>query len=775
MQVDEVFKAAPMSIFELLSERGRGYYLPAYQRDYTWGATNIDRLFEDLAHGLRGLLNDEDAITFLGSVITVHDTRYETVDPQETGDLPGNVMVVIDGQQRLTSLLLMIASLDEEVRRRSEDIRDRPGAASAWLAEQGLGQSGDLRIALEEELATGDSEFRHYPRLIRAYKDSWSKKASKARYTSPIARFLREYGLHCRGSSPFQRYYFNPIDSAPAPERKLHEVIKRNCARVRANIKSMIDPRDDNTDLPSPNEIADSETLQMTLFRTPLLDDVKAELNGTGSLGVEDRKDFIELLNVVIFNRYLLDRAAVTVVTAKNESYAFDMFEALNTTGEPLTAYETFKPRVIAAEGHSQYEKSPSKKSMDTIEDYLNSRGGNADQKQKATTALMLPFALAESGEKRSAHLSDQRKYLQSHFEKQDSTLAEKREFVKHLGHVAGFVHNAWVNDPTASFLGSFEDDDLGKTCLDFLRVAPHPIAIAPLSRFASKVRLALPNERVAAARELEKAIRAVTAFFVLWRSSRLSTENIDGHYRTIMREASDVLSLPALNRTATPLPMVQCLVDRLKWVLAEHGGIQTVEDYVTKTSPIPIYQISSSLCRFILLSAAHDTVFDPDRDGHVKAGREGTLEMLSLGKWKDDTTLTVEHVAPQKPAPNDNSWDEDIYSVPETIHRLGNLTLLSLKGNASLGNRPWQEKRGMYGILSAIDEDTMEGRIGEFKNAGFQTGIDTEVLLSSEYVPQVDALGRLSTDWTLAFVGERSDSLARLAWRKLSPWLDIS
>ena len=46
----------------------------------------------------------------------------------------------------------------------------------------------------------------------------------------------------------------------------------------------------------------------------------------------------IEAARLVFFSRFWLDRISVVYVIAANDNYAFDIFDALNTTGEPLTA-----------------------------------------------------------------------------------------------------------------------------------------------------------------------------------------------------------------------------------------------------------------------------------------------------------------------------------------------------------------------------------------------------------------------------------------------------
>ena len=85
----------------------------------------------------------------------------------------------------------------------------------------------------------------------------------------------------------------------------------------------------------------------------------------------------------MIFARYLNQNVAITVITAKNEDGAFDMFEALNTTGQPLTAFETFKPKVIEREELEKYKESKSYPQMEKIEKYLGKFEKPSDKSKK--------------------------------------------------------------------------------------------------------------------------------------------------------------------------------------------------------------------------------------------------------------------------------------------------------------------------------------------------------------------------------------------------------
>ena len=71
------------------------YRIPAYQRPYAWTREECSKLFEDLYSAF--LTNSKNAY-FLGSIILIKNLRNKTFD-------------VVDGQQRLTTLTLLISSI----------------------------------------------------------------------------------------------------------------------------------------------------------------------------------------------------------------------------------------------------------------------------------------------------------------------------------------------------------------------------------------------------------------------------------------------------------------------------------------------------------------------------------------------------------------------------------------------------------------------------------------------------------------------------------------
>lgn len=769
MEIKDVFGAQPKSVWEYLCENGQGLYVPAYQRQYSWDKSKISRLFEDACHGFTMLIDHNDSITFLGTIIAIHDTQYLTVNPLVKGDVPSRVMTIIDGQQRLTTLLLINTVLHEEIRLRHAKFKDANEPAREWLLEECMKAIGRLAKTFEEDKDYGDGNYRFYPRMIRAYDDSWSRKKDKAEYKSPIGHYLHSYGLHGRGD-PKKAYKFEPPQGVA--DQSKYKLLGDGRRTIQNLIKAVAKNDQRDLELPGFDRIITSEKFQDILVKADFPVCVR------GVLSVDGNDDYKELLRLVLFANFVLDRVALTIVTAKNEDYAFDMFEALNTTGEPLTAFETFKPRVIHSEGLEDYEKSKSYEYMNAVEGYLEGFG-KTDDKQDATSRLIVSFALAERGEKLSKRLSDQRRFFKENYEKLEKG-DPKQDFVRHLAHTAIFIQHSWPEEKAAKpniYSAEEAATDEVVLCLDVLRSFKHTITLGPLIRFYSEIRKADAENRPKAVQSFIKAVKAITAFSVLWRASRRGTENIDMHYRKLMESGHASTSMPSLSRRSnngseSPTPDADLLQKALAEILAQEGDIGLKEAWVKAAAKIPAYENQREITRFILLAAAHDSTEDKASPGLTIAGKTGLLHLLSFSHWRDENSQTVEHIAPQK---REDGWLDELYEDDETIERLGNLTLLPRAENASLSNGSWARKKLIYKVLSADTSDELDPLLQQAKNQGIEISQSTtDLLANSRHLPMAKAAACVEGDWTLDIVEQRSVRIAELAWSRIAPWLGL-
>jgi uncharacterized protein with ParB-like and HNH nuclease domain len=91
-------KAEERTIIKVLTEQ-ICYEIPPYQRPYSWERDNVEQLLQDVWDACE---NSEQEY-FIGSLITIEkelDSRYE----------------VVDGQQRLTTLNLILARLRDHIK-----------------------------------------------------------------------------------------------------------------------------------------------------------------------------------------------------------------------------------------------------------------------------------------------------------------------------------------------------------------------------------------------------------------------------------------------------------------------------------------------------------------------------------------------------------------------------------------------------------------------------------------------------------------------------------
>jgi len=770
MDIKDVFDAYPKSSWTVLCAPAVGFYIPPYQRFYSWDKSNIDRLFEDIAHGVNMLLDREDCISFIGTIIVIHDQKYETVAPALEGELPAKVLLVIDGQQRLSTLLMLNAVLHHEIEYRNRRLEKTEDPALSWIANESKKLLANLSSTFQQDMTYGEAVNQFYPRIIRAYDDCWSRKADDAVYASPVPRFLFDYIKYNLGEKK-GKFTYNP--DLEEKEQEKHKVVVTNLKQMKKLLQEIASEKAP-WEFPTLSAISKSDTLQASLFNQKFSEDVRSFVSRDPEEQEEEKGR--ELLSLLVFARYVLDRAAVTEVTAKNEDYAFDMFEALNTTGEPLTAFETFRPRVVEKEGLAAFEKSDSRKHLEHVEAYLE-KFSKAEARQKATSEILIPFALAESGKKLSKRLNDQRRFLRDSYNELEG-VEERRSFTQNLGHIAMFVTTSWPDDGKEKPSISGKEakvSDAAVLCLEILRSANHNITLSLMARFFSEWRIAKQLEADARYEELEQAIFAVTGFFALWRGSRRGTAGIDGCYREIMADGISEISIKGFCRKARigdPISVKE-LRTALKHFLEndKNNSISSKEDWVAQAKELPLYKFSQPLVRVLLLAATDDTVADTDNPGLLKKGKDDSLPLFNQKEWSEKG-LTVEHVAPGEPS---GGWDTALYEDTESIHRIGNLALLPGPENSSIGNDAWDKKRLFYKLLAAQTQDEHADLIAEAEKEGLKLSeAQKDKLQEARHIPHVLAISRVGGDWDLEMIDKRGQRICELAYDKLAGWLDL-
>lgn len=801
VDANSIFKAVSKTPQELLSDTGLGLYIPSYQRPYSWDKNKVSRLIEDLGHGVKTLLKHDDSFTFLGTVITIHDTNNVTVQPIVKEDVPSKVLTVIDGQQRMTTLLILCLALHNQIQffrktflrkmkqiektlseegenlsinfgeEFTDEIRDKLEAYE-WLDGQVSAVLDLLSKTFYEKQSYGKCPL--YPRMIRSLDDQWSKNDKNKKYDSPVANLIFNY-ICLINEADYAVTEYKPVKREGNIEGE-DAVIDRflQLSRLIASLTGKKAANSEMEEVPSIKEIYESEQFQESLLGHSI------QKRFLECLHNEEKAVFDDMLVLVLYSNYVLKRVVLTVVQGKNEDYAFTIFESLNTTGEPLTAFETFKPRVVSAVGLENYSESEEKRYMDQTASYL-SEFNVGEGLQKATKELLIQFLGAYSGDKVSGRLAEQRSKLKTSFEEL-KTPEDRMLFIRTLTHCANFKKDIWHSKHNYENLNNYFDSNqlsqTGKLCLKFLADINHSIVIPVLTIFFKQVveekDIELKKHRFD---EFEGALKAVTAFSVLWRSSRDGTAGIDNEYRELLSKESEFTGFYpiAIRLNKDSSVNLDTLKAELKSRLQDakrKGKIIDKEAFIQNSFTRPIYKKAPKVAKVLLLAAHHDSIEPDDKSGLLEKGRVATNNCLTYENYIDDTAMSLEHIAPQNNAKN---WDGAIYEIADTVHTLGNLTLVSHSLNSALSNRMWAEKQVFYKVIGAR---THQEAAEILRHAAESNGISFkehshEILTNHKYMPNLVALGDYAGSWTKEFIEERSKHLYGLAWDELIKWLE--
>ncbi len=755
IDITQAFSTSSEPLAAFYERPGIGYYIPLYQREYSWDEENIDQLMEDICRGVVGLTEGDrnEDIRFLGTVILVKETNPTVnIQPQDSRALPSMINHVIDGQQRISTIALLACLLYQRLATRRAAIPGDP-------------ERDDLREAVDNYLLTLKEVFAvdlrrgtpmRKPIIIRGSIDSWTfAGADSDHYKSGVAAFLAAV---IRAADQQAAY-------PPIPRRTL---VGRNLQAMNRWLDRVTEAHTSDQDYfpPAWDILANMRGEDLWSYERP---DLRAIVEQRGALLTPLETQVCALVQLFAFCHYLLQRCCFTVIQPVSETWAFDMFQSLNATGTPLTALETFKPLVVnaVASAGGTYQGSPTARYFAQV-DQLTEGTRTAAAKDKLTRDYLTTFALAQDGTRLSSQFSIQRGWLTKVYNAR-STPAAREDFVRRMGDLATYWQIARDFDPQQqnALVGTegVSDPERQQAALAvlYLQEAGHKMATAVLSRFYA---LVLRRE-VGAADTFVRACRAVAAFFTLWRSA-LPNAGLDEVYRKLLRERM------SWERAGTALT-VQDLATALGEVLTDRG-IGTKDEWIAKATQYLRYDNARTICRFALFVAAHDTIPDPSEPGLMKLGVPGTAPFLEPAKWKLKDFGAIEHVAPQT-RPANSDWDDALYDN-DYFHTIGNLTLLPAEINSAAGNRRWLAKWIHYRYLAETDPGNVAALAQEAANYGVELAGETIRLLQSttykQHIVPIVALGPAGP-WDKGLVERRTARICDILWERLRPWLELA
>lgn len=116
-------KAAETNLAGVL-EGKKQYQIPLYQRVYSWGVPQLDQLWNDIVELAATRRLESSATHFMGSLVLAQSPDFSVVGVGK--------LLVVDGQQRLTTLTLLLAALRDHLAE-NEDTERAEGINAQYL------------------------------------------------------------------------------------------------------------------------------------------------------------------------------------------------------------------------------------------------------------------------------------------------------------------------------------------------------------------------------------------------------------------------------------------------------------------------------------------------------------------------------------------------------------------------------------------------------------------------------------------------------------------
>lgn len=436
----------------------------------------------------------------------------------------------------------------------------------------------------------------------------------------------------------------------------------------------------------------------------------------------KDKKFFQYIESILKFVHFILNKIkfCLICITGKDsEDFAISLFNTLNTTGQPLTAFEVLKSElhIIDLKLSEEINKIQSK----IIRQY-------AFERKKIVThtgKLLLYLALYRGDFKENSYtLSDkqfknQRGYLKEILEKKDKTYTS--QIVKDIKNINDFYSNNWLNlDLSKKNAKELKLEDDEQVCFIFLSELKHDRVLPIIIRFYY-------NNR----EFMGKCIKLCTAFSSLWRAFHNGgTSGIDKAYKDVSSGLKNNYEIEDLKKKLKTL-----FFDKLSLEKRSKEGAKRLWLQQMKKSTIYKNQKLSKLLLFLAYNKKH---FDT---GTNSLKKRGGVDILTSHYWQHDDYKTIEHIIPKSNEKVSGSH----------INTIGNLTLLPKALNSSLGDKKFPKKLKEYKrFCSKENED----------------GDEYPYLPIIKHIAHYDQFGEKQIE-------ERSEILSKFIWNTLvEDWL---
>lgn len=779
------FKHDAASLHDFFSQGGRGFYVPYYQRNYSWDEENATKLIEDIFSSIKRTLTKPNNSIFLGTVI-LHDEKNVVAGVHaDTPNLLTKVANVVDGQQRITSIAMLACVIEEQITQMVSKLNTLAGSATEFdmLATELKDELPNIRRFFSVEITKTGAQPALKPKIIRAGDVSANPVSDQWTLSGNINHFYRS-----NTSSFLSKFIAGiAIDEIPTDERvgSVLEVF-------REKINEEINAADAGLaiGLLSANGVSDGSLSNFMAY--------PPDWSTIHDLSPDEQALYCGGMLLLAVCSFLKNSCHLVVIECLDLGLAFDMFQSLNATGTPLTAFEVFKPQIVKAwsSGYSTVIKPQ----VDRIEKVFETESNSSD-KEELTDKVIVSSALVFNGMERSRRFSEERDWLTDTLE--GSFLAgaptqKSIDFVTCIADQAEYFltfikprkspknsNNFGLSTHLQTMGLTPQQADRASLCVFYLKDAGHQFSHAVLSVFYSKLLRAQSNAAIktAAAAEFVEVCEATAAFFTLYMGAQQGRFP-DSDYRALFQSTAGNISFAngAANQTAAFVKAAfrqalknQKIYDAVNPVAARQIWVDLAKENA--------WYSRKAVCRFALFASAHDAAPDltAGNEGLFTNGMANSADLLNCRAWHMTSYEVIEHIA-TRDQPSSikfaGHFDATIYPGNySVVDKLGNLTLLSGQVNSSIYSE-WPDKVFYYWNLTTPGS-TAAGPAGAALAASLGIGnvppaLSTLVAASNylSHLAPIALRGQHGLHWNAAFIAKRSEHLCQRVFDKLDTWL---
>lgn len=414
------------------------------------------------------------------------------------------------------------------------------------------------------------------------------------------------------------------------------------------------------------------------------------------------------------FSDYFLMKCQYIQVEADDQDSAFSMFEPLNSTSEPLTAFEVYRSKVTRA--------FPAISEFPLTLELLDYDKASRDQVVKNSNTLIFSVAQTYSGLRPRIHFVQLKRYL-------DENISQNFVVQFELG--AEFLHQVWNNQILIQPWFDAETKD----CIKFLRAANHDACLPLLMRYYQTSPAYIPD-----------IVKVIVAFFALWRPV-FPTNSLPDIYRNLFTEAKpdnmahDGGTLKSVNE------LKAYFRGKLEARLGNLTGVQTYMDvWLDPNNQIYLTYVQlKTLCRLYVL---------------IDMGSSLKANLIPDDPWTEQDD--IEHI-----------WAISNTPTPQNLHKVGNLTFLPPAVNRSISDMDWIHKKEIYTHLASTQKSNHASTVFS-DGTPLPDGISSYLANpSSLALAHLQTISQNSV-WTEQEITTRTQTMLRNVWQTLYvSWLN--